>query len=124
MIFRIEVYYNMALKEGSVVRGKVTGIQPYGVFVKINRNTNGLIHISELTDEFVRDINDYVKLGDVVRVKVLEIDGNNNAKLSLKQAQNYYTHFLEKRKTRYKSIKETPSGFANLKKYVRKIYKD
>lgn len=109
------------LKEGSVVRGKVTGIQPYGVFVKLNRNTNGLIHISELTDEFVRDINDYVKIGDVVRVKVLEIDENNNAKLSLKQAQNYYTHFLEKR--REKAIKETPSGFMNLKSMLEEIVK-
>lgn len=109
------------LKEGSVVRGKVTGIQPYGVFVKLNRNTNGLIHISELTDEFVKDINDYVKIGDVVRVKVLEIDENNNAKLSLKQAQNYYTHFLEKRKE--KTIKETPSGFMNLKSMLDKIVK-
>lgn len=105
----------MALKEGSVVRGKVTGIQPYGVFVKINRSMNGLIHISELTDEFVKDINDYVKIGDVIRVKVLEIDENQNAKLSLKQAQNYYTHFLEKRKAKENAIKETPSGFNNLK---------
>lgn len=111
----------MALKEGSVVRGRVTGIKPYGVFVKINRNINGLIHISELTDEFVRDINDYVKIGDCIRVKVLEIDENNNAKLSLKQAQNYYTHFLEKRKEKYKAIKETPSGFENLKSMLENI---
>ncbi|HEY8364849.1 MAG TPA: CvfD/Ygs/GSP13 family RNA-binding post-transcriptional regulator [Haloplasmataceae bacterium] len=112
----------MALKEGSVVRGKVTGIQPYGVFVKLNNDTNGLIHISELTDEFVKDVNDYVKIGEVVRVKVLEIDENNNAKLSLKQAQNYYTSFLEKRKGKV-VIEETPSGFHNLKTMLDNLIK-
>lgn len=112
----------MALKEGSVVRGKVTGIQPYGVFVKLSNNIDGLIHISELTDEFVKDINDYVKLGEVIRVKVLELDDEtNNAKLSLKQAQNYYSHFQEKQNERNKTIQETPSGFHNLKIMLEKV---
>ncbi len=114
----------MALKEGSVVRGKVTGIQPYGVFVKLNNNIDGLIHISELTDDFVRDINDYVKLGEVIRVKILEVnDEANNAKLSLKQAQNYYSHFQEKQKKRNKNIEETPSGFHSLKIMIEKVTK-
>ena len=112
----------MALKEGSVVRGKVTGIQPYGVFVKLRDNTNGLIHISELTDNFVKDINDFVKLGDVIRVKVLELDeSTNNAKLSLKQAQNYYTSFQEKRRLKKQTIEETPNGFKNLGTMLTKL---
>jgi general stress protein 13 len=109
----------MAIKEGSVVRGKVTGIQPYGVFVKLNDNTNGLIHISELTDSYVKDVNDYVKLGQIVRVKVLELDeSTNNAKLSLKQAQNYYSKFQEKRRLKKRCIEETPSGFNNLEQML------
>lgn len=104
----------MAIKEGSVVRGKVTGIQPYGVFVKL-KDMNGLIHISELTDDYVKDVNNYVKLGQVIRVKVLEVDKKtNNAKLSLKQAKNYYSKFQEKRRLKKKRIEETPSGFSNL----------
>lgn len=110
----------MAIKEGSVVRGKVTGIQPYGVFVKLKDNMNGLIHISELTDSFVKDINDYVKIGQIIRVKVLEVDERNNqAKLSLKQANNYYAKFQERRKSRY--IEETPSGFTNLENMLEHI---
>lgn len=105
----------MAIKEGSVVRGKVTGIQPYGVFVKLKDNMNGLIHISELTDSYVKDVHDYVRIGQIVRVKVLEINPEtNNAKLSLKQAKNYYAYFQEKRKNKKKKIEETPSGFKNL----------
>jgi general stress protein 13 len=112
----------MAIKEGSVVRGKVTGIQPYGVFVKLSNDTNGLIHISELTDSYVKDITEYVKLGEVVRVKVLELDNlTNNAKLSLKQAQNYYSKFREKQKEKSKRIEETPSGFDNLKVMLDKL---
>lgn len=104
----------MAIKEGSVVRGRVTGIQPYGVFVKL-KGMNGLIHISELTDDYVKDINDYVKIGQMIRVKVLEIDEEtNNAKLSLKQAKNYYSKFQEKRRLKRRKIEETPSGFTNL----------
>lgn len=114
----------MAIKEGSVVRGRVTGIKPYGVFVKINNETNGLIHISELTDSFVKDINDFVKLDEVIRVKVLELDEEtNNAKLSLKQAQNYYSRFLDKRNQKNKTIKETPSGFHNLKAMLKRLTK-
>ncbi len=111
----------MAIKEGSVVRGRVTGIQPYGVFVRLNRNINGLIHISELTDDYVKDIHDFVRIGEVVRVKVLELDDNKNARLSLKQAQNYYSHFQEKRKNKTKVIEETPSGFLNLKTMLEKL---
>lgn len=110
------------IKEGSVVRGKVTGIQPYGVFVKLKDNMNGLIHISELTDSYVRDVNDYVKVGQMVRVKVLEINPEtNNAKLSLKQARNYYTYFQEKQRRKKNKIKETPSGFKNLGKMLNQL---
>lgn len=122
MILDIEVFTMALIKEGSVIKGKVTGIQPYGVFVSLGRDIMGLIHISELTDEYVKDINEYVQVGDIVRVKVLEIDyENKTAKLSLKQAQNYYTRFLESRKKKTKAIEETPSGFANLKNMVEKL---
>lgn len=110
------------IKEGSVVRGRVTGIQPYGVFVKLKDNMNGLIHISELTDSYVRDVRDYVKIGQMVRVKVLEINPEtNNARLSLKQARNYYTYFQEKKRLSNNRIKETPSGFKNLSKMLKRL---
>ncbi len=59
---------------GSVLTGKVTGIQPYGAFVAIDENTQGLVHISEITHGFVKDINDHLKVGDEIQVKVLSID--------------------------------------------------
>lgn len=62
------------IEVGSVVTGKVTGIQPYGAFVAIDENTQGLVHISEVTHGFVKDINEHLKVGDEVSVKVLSID--------------------------------------------------
>ncbi|WP_174728195.1 S1 domain-containing post-transcriptional regulator GSP13 [Mesobacillus harenae] len=62
------------IEVGSVVTGKVTGIQPYGAFVALDENTQGLVHISEITHGYVKDINDHLKVGDEVNVKVLSID--------------------------------------------------
>jgi general stress protein 13 len=62
------------IETGSIVTGKVTGIQPYGAFVALDGNTQGLVHISEITHGFVKDINDFLKVGDEVKVKVLSID--------------------------------------------------
>ena len=62
------------LENGQIVEGKVTGIQPYGAFVQLDENTQGLIHISEITHGFVKDINDHLQIGDEVKVKVIEVN--------------------------------------------------
>jgi general stress protein 13 len=62
------------IETGSIITGKVTGIQPYGAFVALNGNTQGLVHISEITHGYVKDINDHLKVGDEVQVKVLSVD--------------------------------------------------
>lgn len=62
------------IEVGSVITGKVTGIQPYGAFVALDENTQGLVHISEVTHGFVKDINEHLKVGDEVKVKVLSVD--------------------------------------------------
>jgi general stress protein 13 len=59
---------------GSILQGKVTGIQPYGAFVALDEKTQGLVHISEITHGYVKDINEHLKVGDEVKVKVLSID--------------------------------------------------
>lgn len=76
----------MSIKVGSVVEGVVTGIANFGAFVQLNKEQNGLVHISEISNEFVKDINDYVSKGDKVKVKVLSIEDNGNIALSMKDA--------------------------------------
>src|SRR5690625_2217032 len=65
-----------------VIEGKVTGIQPYGAFVALDDETQGLVHISEVTHGYVKDINDHLEVGENVKVKILNIDEKNN-KISL-----------------------------------------
>ncbi|TCL47305.1 general stress protein 13 [Thermolongibacillus altinsuensis] len=92
-------------KVGAIVTGKVTGIQPYGVFVSLDEHTQGLVHISEITEGFVKNIYDYVQIGEKVNVKVIAVDEKTNRiSLSLKEANMI----------RHKKI-ETSLGFQTLK---------
>ncbi|MDM5249896.1 MULTISPECIES: S1 domain-containing post-transcriptional regulator GSP13 [unclassified Lysinibacillus] len=59
---------------GDVLTGKVTGIQPYGAFVALDEDTQGLVHISEITYGFVKDVCEFLSVGQEVEVKILEID--------------------------------------------------
>ena len=77
----------MALKVGSVTSGKVESVMPFGAFVALPDNKSGLVHISEITNEYVENINDYIKTGDTVSVKVLDIDKAGRISLSMKKAK-------------------------------------
>ncbi len=59
---------------GDVIEGTVTGIQQYGVFVQLDNHTQGLIHISECKHGFVTDINQFVEIGETLRVMVIDVD--------------------------------------------------
>ncbi|KAF1015489.1 MAG: Protein YhgF [Stenotrophomonas maltophilia] len=62
------------LREGMVLEGVVSNVAAFGAFVDIGVHQDGLIHISALSDTFVKDPRDVVKAGDIVKVKVLEVD--------------------------------------------------
>ena len=76
----------MPITVGSVVEGRVTGISKFGAFVELPDGRVGLVHISEVADTFVRDINDYLSEQDTVRVKVIDMTGTGKIGLSIKQA--------------------------------------
>ena len=77
----------MALKIGSIASGKVQSVMPFGAFVSLDDNKSGLVHISEITNEYVENINDYIKVGETVSVKVLDIDKSGKISLSIKKAK-------------------------------------
>jgi predicted RNA-binding protein with RPS1 domain len=69
-----------------IIVGKVIDIQPYGAFIGFPNGQKGLIHISEISDEYVKNIETFLIVGEYVRVKVLSIDFNSNhLKLSIKR---------------------------------------
>ncbi len=77
----------MQLEVGEVFEGKVTGITKFGAFVAMPDGKNGLVHISEIANTFVSDINEFVKTGETVKVKVIGIGEGGKVNLSMKQAQ-------------------------------------
>ena len=76
-------------KVGDVVEGEIQKVVPYGAFVRIGKGLNGLIHISELSDQLVKDPSDIVKEGEEVKVKILSISSTErHLGLSLKAASS------------------------------------
>lgn len=78
----------MSLVVGTIVEGVVTGITHFGAFVQLANGVTGLVHISEVADSYVKDINEHLQKKDKVKVKILSVDGNGKIGLSIKQALN------------------------------------
>ena len=99
---------------GEVVEGVITGIQPYGAFVYFDSKHNGLIHISEISERFVRDVHTYVKINERVKVKILDIDEDGiHFKLSLKAVEANKARSLRKCKM-IQELPEMKKGFSSL----------
>lgn len=97
-------------RKGRVVRGTVTGIESYGIFVSFDEYYSGLIHISEISHGFVKDINNFVKMGETIYVEVLDVDEEScHLKLSIKNIV-----YKVKTKPSKKKIIETKHGFRTL----------
>ncbi len=76
----------MQLSVGQIVEGKITGITNFGVFVDLGEGKSGLVHISEVARSYVNDIKEFVKIDDVVKMKVLNVGDDGKISLSIKKA--------------------------------------
>lgn len=93
---------------GDILEGNVTGISEYGAFIKIDDTYTGLIHISEVSNHYVKNIEDYVTVGENILCEVLDVDNEvHHLKLSIKDI-NY------KLIPKYGKIKDTKNGFKPL----------
>ena len=111
----------MNYKVGDIVYGIVVGLKPYGAFISISHNITGLLHISEVSDSYVKDINSVLKKNDSIKVKIIKIAENNQYVFSMKQV------YRSKRKTfhnkdykKQEKIMETSKGFNQLKQCLPK----
>lgn len=77
----------MSLEVGSIVEGQITGITKFGAFVALPENKTGLIHISEVSNAYVKDVHDFLKEHDKVKAKVVSIDPKGKISLSIKQLE-------------------------------------
>ena len=97
------------VKKSDIIKATVTGVQKYGAFVNTD-DYEGLIHISEISYGYVKNVNDYLKVGDNIFVEVVDVDSDDNhLKLSIKDID------YKKDGTRLKRMAETKSGFEPLK---------
>lgn len=103
------------LKENDIIKVTITGIQNYGAFAELESDYNGLIHISEISYGYVKNIHDYINIGDNIYAEVVEIDDNNKKiKLSIKDID------YKKNGTKLKRMAETKNGFTPLKDNLEK----
>ncbi|MBE6776767.1 MAG: S1 RNA-binding domain-containing protein [Ruminococcaceae bacterium] len=93
----------MQFTAGEIIKGKVTGITNFGVFVDLGENKSGLVHISEVANSYVENINDILKIGDEVTAKILNIGDDGKISLSIKRALD-----TEKKPKREKKVFSQP----------------
>lgn len=101
---------------GQHIKVRVTGIQPYGAFVETPDNTEGLIHISEVMDDYVHNLKKLLTPGQIVKAKIISIDEAGKLNLSLRD-NDYFKNYERKKVKRsvLDEIKETEKyGFQSL----------
>ena len=104
----------MSIEVGSKLQGKVTGITNFGAFVELPQGSTGLVHISEVADNYVKDINDHLKVGDTVEVKVINVEKDGKIGLSIKKAKdrpeaskNLHTHHVRAKEEGMTTVPKT-----------------
>ncbi|MFC2948839.1 MULTISPECIES: S1 domain-containing RNA-binding protein [Virgibacillus] len=116
----------MSIEVGSKLQGKVTGITNFGAFVELEEGKTGLVHISEVADNYVKDINDHLTVGDTVTVKVINVEKDGKIGLSIKKAKDRpkrpqrdnreRTETFESKMNRF--LKDSEDRLASLKKHT------
>jgi len=76
----------MAIEVGKIFEGTVTGLAKFGAFIKLSTGETGLCHISEIADEYVKEVGDHLKEDQAVKAKVLSVDDKGKISLSIRQA--------------------------------------
>lgn len=88
---------------GEIYEGKVTGLTNFGAFVSLPDNKTGMVHISEVASTYVNDIHEFLKEGQEVKVKIIDINEAGKISLSIKKANEAQTDKKEKTERRQRS---------------------
>ena len=76
----------MQLEIGTILDGKITSVKKFGAFVMLPENKIGMVHVSEISSEYIKELNDVLKEGQLVKVKIVNINPEGKIALSIKQA--------------------------------------
>lgn len=111
----------MNYKIGTIVKGKVTGIQPYGAFVSLDKETQGLVHISECKHGFVKNLNDVLQVGEEIEVMVIDVDEyTKKISLSMRSLEENVTFQYHHKKRKNRQDKAVKPGFQSIAKMLPK----
>lgn len=111
----------MSIEVGNILPGKVTGITNFGAFVDLGNRKTGLVHISEVSNSYVKDIKDVLTVGDEVQVKVMEISGDGKVSLSIRRASVDFSEETVEEKPKFqKSASRNQEGQGFKKPYSAK----
>jgi len=100
----------MQLTVGEIIEGKITAVKDYGVFVDLGEGKSGMVHISEIAKTYVNDINEFVKIGDSVKMMVTNISDEGKISLSIKRAIEQTKPVRSERKERNKTAGRSASS--------------
>ncbi len=109
----------MAVEVGSKYQGKVTGITHFGAFVELPGGETGMVHISEISDNYVKDIRDFLNVNDIVTVKVLNVASDGKIGLSIRRAQEDSDSRPSRRQRRFGDRKPSPSLEDMISRFMR-----
>ena len=116
----------MRYRIGMIIEGRITGIQQYGAFVSLDNRTQGLIHISECHHGYVDNIRNFLKVGQMVRVMIIDIDEyTGTIRLSIRCLEKAFDFSREKRRPgfnhrKYWTNKHVQEGFKPISKRMSK----
>ncbi len=97
---------------GDIIKVTVTNIENYGIFVKVDEEYNGMIHISEMSDKFVSNVRNFAFIGETIYAKIMDVD---NDKCQIKLSIKSIDYRLTNKKGR---LMESPNGFSKLKELL------
>ncbi|MBS4750204.1 S1 RNA-binding domain-containing protein [Granulicatella sp. zg-ZJ] len=103
-------------KIGDIIEGTVTGVQPYGIFVSLGQDEQGLIHISECTHGYIQNVQGFLTLGQTVRAMVIDVDEyTKKISLSLRALEKIPVPKQVVRKKRRRDVYTNQLGFETLR---------
>ncbi len=117
----------MKYQVGQLVIGKVYNVKPYALFMSFDDGVTGLLHISEISDSFIRDIEKYGSVGDEIKVKILSIDKDNGfLRVSYKQVpqEEMYSSHTNQRKVPTTSEDEFLPLKEKLDSWIKEAYEN
>lgn len=122
MSFGGNYFFMEPVEIGAIFEGTVSKIMPFGAFIDLPEDKSGLVHISEISSDYVKEIDDHLQIGNTVKVKVIDIK-DGKIRLSIKRARDDYSEespFGSRRKIDVKDV----SGGTRFDKLMEKYKKD